>query len=69
MVTIPFDSDATRAAVTAAAQAVAAYADRHAITITAEQCEDLAQTLIGQYQAFEAGVRYATPPPSSEPGT
>jgi hypothetical protein len=56
---IPFDSDATQAAVTAAAQAVAAYCDKHGIAITPEQCEDLAQTLIGQYQAFAAGIHYA----------
>jgi hypothetical protein len=56
---IPFNSDATRAAVTAAAQAVAAYCDEHRIAITPEQCEDLAQTLIGQYQAFTAGIHYA----------
>ncbi|MFC0526258.1 hypothetical protein [Phytohabitans kaempferiae] len=70
MPTLPFDSDATRAAVTAGAQAIAAYCDKHAIQIDPAQCEDLAEVLINQYQAFYAGVRYATThtPPPAEPG-
>jgi hypothetical protein len=57
--TIPFDSDATRAALTAAAYAAAAYCDEHKIAITPEQCEGLTQLLISQYQAFRAGIEYA----------
>lgn len=56
---VPFDSDATRAAVTAAAQAVQAAADRQGHGLSYEQCEELALVVIGQYQAFTAGVQYA----------
>jgi hypothetical protein len=59
-VTIPFDSDATRAAVTAAAQAVQADAERQGHQLTYEQCEELAIAVIGHYQAFMSGVSYAT---------
>ncbi|MFC0527214.1 hypothetical protein [Phytohabitans kaempferiae] len=69
MTTVAFDSDAARAAVTIASQQIAAYADKHAITITPAQCEDLAEVLVSHYQAFFAGVRYATTQRSTpEPG-
>jgi hypothetical protein len=58
--TVPFDSDATRAAVTAAAQAVQAVAERQGYTLAYEQGEELAITVISHYQAFVAGVDYAS---------
>jgi hypothetical protein len=60
MTTIPYDSDAVRAAVAAAAHAVAAECERLGITITAEQCESLAVAVISHYQAFTAGLTYAS---------
>jgi hypothetical protein len=70
MTTIPFDSDAVRAAVAAAAQAVAAECERLGITITAEQCESLAIAVVSAHQAFTAGVHYASRqnPTAAEPG-
>ncbi|MFC0532784.1 hypothetical protein [Phytohabitans kaempferiae] len=58
--TIPFDSDATRAAVTAAAHAVSAESEKLGITTTPEQCEAIAVEVVSVYEAFLAGVRYAT---------
>lgn len=57
---IPFDIEASRAAVTVGAQRIAAYADKHAITIDPSQCEDLAELLFGDYRAFLAGLTHAT---------
>jgi hypothetical protein len=56
--TIPFDSDAARAAVTMAAQRIAAYADAHGIVLDQEQCEGVAQAVFQFYQAFNAGLQY-----------
>jgi hypothetical protein len=58
-VTIPFDSDASRTAVTVAAQRIAAYADKHGIPIDPTQCEELAENLVHVYQAFSAGTQLA----------
>lgn len=55
-----FDSDVVRAAVTAAAQAIAAYSDQEGIRLTPEQCETLADTGISHYLTFQAGVHYAS---------
>lgn len=71
MSSIPFDSDATRAAIAAAAQAVAAECERLGIPVTAEQCESLAIAVISTHQAFTAGVHYAHTQPrttAAEPG-
>ncbi|BCB88878.1 hypothetical protein Psuf_061910 [Phytohabitans suffuscus] len=57
---IPFDAEASRTAVTVGAQRIAAYADKHAITIDQSQCEDLAELLFGDYRAFLAGLTHAT---------
>ncbi|GAA4459325.1 hypothetical protein [Phytohabitans houttuyneae] len=54
--TIPFDSDANRAAVTMAAQRISAYADAHGIVIDEVHCEDIAQAVVQIYQAFHAGL-------------
>ncbi|MFD0742751.1 hypothetical protein ACFQ1L_13785 [Phytohabitans flavus] len=58
--TIPFDSDAVRAAVAAAAHAVAAECERLGVIITAEQCETLTVAVISHYQAFSAGSAMPT---------
>lgn len=55
-----FDSDIVRAAVTAAAQAIAAYGEQEGISLTPEQCETLAETGISHYLTFQAGVHYAS---------
>lgn len=69
MTTPPYDTDRFHAAVTVAAQRIAAYCEKQDIAITPAQCEELAVTLMHQYQAFQAGVRYATEQASSaEPG-
>jgi len=57
---IPHDIEASRTAVTVGAQRIAAYADKHAITIDPSQCEDLAELLFGDYRAFLAGLTHAT---------
>ncbi|MDQ7911193.1 hypothetical protein RB614_42565 [Phytohabitans sp. ZYX-F-186] len=57
---IPFDPEASRTAITVGAQRIAAYADKHAITIDPSQCEDLAELLFGDYRAFLAGLTHAT---------
>lgn len=57
--TIPFNSDASRAAVTVAAQQIAAYADRQGIAIEPAQCEELAESLVHVYGAFSAGFQHA----------
>jgi hypothetical protein len=64
-VTIPFDSDASRAAVTVAAQRIAAFADRQGIAIEPSQCEELAEGLIHVYQAFFTGFQHAAGHPTS----
>jgi hypothetical protein len=67
-VTIPFDSDASRAAVTVAAQRIAAFADRQGIPIEPPQCDELAEVLVHVYQAFFAGMHYvAMRPAQPEP--
>jgi len=65
-----FNSDAAHAAVTAAAHAVQADAERQGYTLTYEQCEELAIVVIGHYQSFVAGVDYANTRPHTvaEPG-
>ena len=45
---IPYNVEASRTAVTVGAQRIAAYADKHAITIDPSQCEDLAELLFGE---------------------
>ncbi|MFC0532824.1 hypothetical protein [Phytohabitans kaempferiae] len=57
---IPFNSEASRTAVTVGAQRIAAYADKHAIAIDPSQCEDLAELLFGDYRAFLAGLTHTT---------
>jgi hypothetical protein len=57
---IPFDPEASRTAVTVGAQRIAAYADKHAISIDPAQCEDLAELLFGDYRSFLAGLTHAT---------
>ena len=58
--TIPFDSDASRAVVTMAAQRIAAFADRQGIPIEPAQCEELAEGLVHVYLAFFTGVQIGT---------
>lgn len=53
------NEDAYGAAVTAAAQRIAAYADKHQIGITPAQCEDLAEIVVRFAEGFVTGVRYA----------
>ncbi|MGN9906367.1 hypothetical protein ACTMTJ_02335 [Phytohabitans sp. LJ34] len=57
--TIPFDSDASRAVVTMAAQRIASFADRQGIQIEPAQCEELAESLVHVYVAFFAGLQHA----------
>lgn len=57
--TKPINSDAFGAAVTAAAQRVAAYADKNNIDMTPEQCEELAEVLVHFVDGFLAGTRFA----------
>jgi len=64
-----FDSDVVRAAVTAAAQAIAAYGEQEGVNLTPEQCETLAETAISHYLTFQAGVDYASQThKAAEPG-
>jgi len=60
MTLFPFNSDASRAAVTVAAQRIAAYADTQGIAIEPAQCEELAESLVHVYHAFFAGIQHAT---------
>jgi hypothetical protein len=51
--------DAFDAAVTASAQRIAAYADKHQIPITPAQCEDLAGIAVRFAEGFVTGVSFA----------
>lgn len=43
------NSDAAKAVVTVASQQIAAFADKHAIAIEADQCDELAESLVHVY--------------------
>ncbi|WP_173074547.1 hypothetical protein [Phytohabitans rumicis] len=61
------NSDAAKAAVTVAAQRIAAYADKHAIVIEPSQCEELAESLMHLYQAFFTGLAQVAGQPYAAP--
>lgn len=61
--------DASRAAVTVAAQRIAAYADNQHIAITPAQCEELAEDLVHAYQEFFATAQHASAPADPALGT
>ncbi|MFC0533318.1 hypothetical protein [Phytohabitans kaempferiae] len=52
-------TDASKVAIAAVAQRVAAWADKHNTTVTPEQCEELAEILIDFTYAFITGYRAA----------
>lgn len=49
------DTDALKVAIVAAAQRIAAWADKHKMNATPEQCEELAETLVNFTHAFITG--------------
>jgi hypothetical protein len=49
------NTDALKVAIAAGAQRVAAWADKHKMTATPEQCEELAETLVDFTHAFITG--------------
>jgi hypothetical protein len=53
------DTDASKVAIAAVAQRVAAWADKHNTAVTPEQCEELAETLVDFTYAFITGYRAA----------
>jgi hypothetical protein len=56
--TKPANADASNAVTAAAAQRIAAYADKNNIDMTSEQCEELAELLVHSVDGFLAGTRY-----------
>ncbi|BCB85519.1 hypothetical protein [Phytohabitans suffuscus] len=54
------NSDAAKAVVTVASQQIAAFADKHAIAIEADQCDELAESLVHVYQAFFTGLAHGS---------
>ncbi|GAA4722143.1 hypothetical protein [Phytohabitans rumicis] len=64
---MPVNSDAAKAAVTVAAQRIAAYADRNNILVESSQCEELAESLLHVYQAYFTGLAQGAGQPYAAP--
>jgi hypothetical protein len=60
------NAEVSRAAVTVAAQRIAAYADRHDIPITPAQCEELAEDVLRAHQDFVSQQGPTPPDPSAD---
>lgn len=56
--TKPISADASGVVAAAAAQRIAAYADKNNIDMRPEQCEELAEVLVHSVDGFLAGTRY-----------